>query len=82
MTNPKIYKIPKQHLKTDRNLFSPSGSLRPFSVTNIKSMNETMDPISPNTELVRDFLTKADKEWMLATTRPTGPEGSSMVRTR
>ena len=51
-------------------------------MTNMKSMNETFDPVSPNTELVRDFLTKADKEWMLATARPSGPEGSSMVRTR
>ena len=48
----------------------------------MKSMNETIDPISQNTELFQGFLTKADKEWMLATARPSGPEGSSMVRTR
>ena len=44
--------------------------------------HDTIDlAATPNSD-INGLLPKNDKEWMLATTRPSGPEGSSMVRTR
>ena len=69
-------------MRTDRLTISPQGSFRPFSVTHQNSRHDTIDRVTPNSEIIQGLMPKNSQEWMLATTRPSGPEGSSMVRTR
>ena len=51
-------------------------------MTHQKSRHDTIDLAATPISDINGYLPKSNQEWMLATTRPSGPEGSSMVRTR